>query len=376
MYTVENSRHFRRMQDPVSGAVYYVMDTHVAAQQQGFYFVNPSMSDDGRYLWFYCSFPPALYRTLGVVDFLTDEVYHFPETQYAGATPLVDTATGHVYYADDAAVYRRSPNPAEAPVLIAPLPAVMFENNARVINPATHLTFSPDKKQLFLDAVTTKGWVAGALTMETGEFQVYCRPQFHRNHGQFNPVYPGLALMAEDFFGGFKIRTDENGVYMRLWTVTSDGEEKVWPPLDLQKATHEWWSADGRKIYYCRYDDVSNNGVCAIDIFTGEHKMVAPVRAWHSHSTADDKLFIFDENDGFYRGCPSRVGLYNTTTGKKVYIVSQHEALASREKPSKYHLDPHPRFNGQEKYIVFTTVTDGHTDLAVAKTADILPLTE
>ena len=53
MYTVENSRHFRRMQDPVSGAVYYVMDTHVAAQQQGFYFVNPSMSDDGRYLWVY-----------------------------------------------------------------------------------------------------------------------------------------------------------------------------------------------------------------------------------------------------------------------------------------------------------------------------------
>lgn len=38
------------------------------------------MDDQGRYLWFYCYFPPASYRTLGVVDFTTDEVHHFPET--------------------------------------------------------------------------------------------------------------------------------------------------------------------------------------------------------------------------------------------------------------------------------------------------------
>ena len=380
MYTIETSKHFVKRQDE-SGAVYYVLATHVAPQQQGFYFVPASMDDEGRYLWFYCTFPPASYRTLGVVDFTTDEVHHFPETLCLDASPMVDTLTGEVYYADERALYKRSPKPEMPVEKICDLPKEFFERKARVIIPATHLTFSPDRKQVFLDARTTKGFVAGALTLATGEFKVWTRPEYCRNHGQFNPVYPDLALMAEEFDtnedGSYRsIRTDENGVFMRLWTVKANGEEKVWAPLNLERATHEWWSADGRKIYYCKYDENGNNGVCGIDYFTGEHKLVAPVRAWHAFSSVDDSLFVFDENDGFYRGCASRVGLYNTKTGKKVYFNSYNPPLNPPDQPSQYHLDPHPRFNARETYIVFTTVTNGRTDLAVARTADIVPMTE
>ena len=381
MYTIETSKHFVKRIDE-SGAVYYVLATHVAPQQQGFYFVPPSMDDQARYLWFYCSFPPAPYMTLGVVDFTTDEVHHFPETMYKGASPMVDTLTGEVYYADNRALYKRSPKPELPTEKICDLPAEFFERKAQVVAPATHLTFSPDRTQLFLDATTTKGWIAGALTLATGEFKVWTRPDYNRNHGQFNPVYPDLALMAEEFDtnedGSYRsIRTDENGVFMRLWTVTADGKEKVWPPLNLERATHEWWSADGTKIYYCKYNPVeSNNGLCAIDYFTGEHKLVAPVKGWHGHSSVDDKLFVFDENDGFYRGCASRVGMYNTETEKMVYINTQNPAINPRENPSQYHLDPHPRFNAQDKYIVFTTAAYGKADVAVAQTEDILPLTK
>ena len=375
MYTPETSKHFSKHIDPECGVPFYVLDTHVAPQQQAFYFVNPCMSNDGRYLWFMCSFPPALYYTLGVIDFETDEIHHFPETEFVAESPLVDVETGDVYYSDTAAIFKRTPDPAIPPVRLCDMPAVAYENDAKVLRSATHLTMSPDKTKIFLDITTSKGWIAGAMTLATGEFEVWTRPEFCRNHAQFNPVYPDLALMAEDFNGSFRIRTDENGVFMRLWTVNAKGEEKVWPPLGLQKATHEWWSADGTKIYYCRYNDIeSNNGICAIDIFTGDHQLVAPVAAWHGFSSADDKLFVFDENDGFYRGCASKVGIYNAQTGKKAYIVN-NPPLAPREKPAKYHLDPHPRLNGSEKYITFSTAINGRDDLAVAKTEDIVKLT-
>lgn len=381
MYTVETSRHFVKRRDVQSGAIYYVLATHVAPQQQAFYFVNPSMSSDCRYLWFWCTFPPASYYTLAVIDFLTDEIYHFPETEFADATPLVDEQTGEAYYATLDAVYRRQPDPQVPLEHVCDLPAVLFENHAKLLCPATHLTFSPDRQKLLLDAQTTKGWIVGALNLATGDFKVYSRPALCRNHGQFNPVYPDLALTAEEFWSDengrrVTIRTDENGVFMRLWTVTGDGEEKVWPPLELQKATHEWWSADGQKIYYCRYNDTQgNNGICAINIFTGEHRLVAPVKAWHGFSSKEDDLFVFDENKQFYRGTASKVGLYNAKTGKKVYIVSENPAVATPEKPAKYHLDPHPRFNGGQQYITFSTSVFGRIDLAVAKTDDILPLT-
>lgn len=374
MYTIENSKHFIKKQDE-SGAVYYVLSTHVAPMQQAFYFVNPSMDDNARYLWFYCIFPPAPYRTLAVVDFTTDRVHHFPEAMFAESMPTVDPETGDVYYADVNALYKRSPKPEIPTEKICDLPKELCENDSRIINPATHLTFSPDRKKMFFDTTNSKGWIAGALTLETGEFQVYCRPEFHRNHGQFNPVYDGIALMAEDFAPGFSIRTDENGDFMRLWTVTCSGEEKMWPPLNKERATHEWWSADGRKIYYCKYNtDWINNGVCSIDIFTGEHKLVAPVAAWHAFTSYDETLVVFDENNGFYRGCPSKVGLYNVENGKMVYINTQNPAMYPKEAPSIYHLDPHPRFNAKDEYIVFTTAFDGNPNVAVSKTCDILPL--
>ena len=386
MYTPATSRHFSKQTDP-SGAVYYVLDTHVAARQQGFYFVNSSMSDDGRYLWFYTFYPPARYRTLGVVDFEKDEVYNFPETCFPDASPIVD-AQGNCWYTDTVNLYKRSPDPDVPVEIVQPLPPELSDGHSAILMyPCCHLTFSPDKKQVFLDAINSRSFVVGTMELETGRFTEWCRPEYYRNHGQYNPVYPGVALTAEDFGASWNgerrgIRCDENGVFLRLWLVREDGTQEVIPPLDGMRATHEWWSADGRKVYYCRYElanvigGVRNNGVCCYDIFTGDHKLVAPVPAWHAFTSADEQLIVYDENAGFYRGCESRVGLYNVKTGRQVYIVTLNEAMALPEKPSQYHLDPHPRFNAGEKYIVFTAVKNGDPQVAVAFTEDILPLTQ
>ena len=64
MYTPETSSLFEKRVNPQNGAVYYVLTAKVAAFQQGFYFVNNSMTEDGRYLWFYASFPPRTTNTI------------------------------------------------------------------------------------------------------------------------------------------------------------------------------------------------------------------------------------------------------------------------------------------------------------------------
>jgi hypothetical protein len=74
MFTPQTSKHFTKYVNESNGVEFYVLTTHVAPIQQGFYFVNSGYSDDGRYLYFYCAYPPALGHSLGVVDFLTDEV--------------------------------------------------------------------------------------------------------------------------------------------------------------------------------------------------------------------------------------------------------------------------------------------------------------
>ena len=62
MKTPQTSRHFERRVDEVSGVTRYVLTTRLAEYQQGFYFVNNSMTRDGRYLWFYAIINP-IYST-------------------------------------------------------------------------------------------------------------------------------------------------------------------------------------------------------------------------------------------------------------------------------------------------------------------------
>ncbi len=378
--TIESSRHFEKRRDPVTDAEYYVLLTHVAAQQQSFYFVNPSMTDDCRYLWFYCSFPPAMYTTLGVIDLELDEVQHFPETERISG-PLVDLATGDVLYGGHQGFFRRSPDPAKPVERICDVPGILLKYGPPS-SLGTHLTYSPDKKEIFVDARSGDKFLAGSLELASGEFSLWREWDFCRNHAQFNPADRDLVLMAEDHYVDrtenrfHPIRYNEKEEFMRLWTVRRDGAETMHPPLDGQRATHEWWSADGRKIYYCRYTlEGGNNAVARLDLSSGKHEVAAPVRAWHAFSSRDESFLVYDENEVFFRGTSSKVALFDMKTGKNLYIVSHNPALASRERPSVYHLDPHPQLVGGERYVAFTASVNGRADVAVAPVRPLLDRT-
>jgi len=379
MKTPETSSLFTRYDDPC-GHPFYILTARVAPQQQGFYFVNNSMSDDGRYLWFYTSFPPAgdmENHQLGVVDFLKDEIHYFPDSSFCAAAPVLERGTYNIIFATGNRVLRRSPDPNKPAEVLYTIPTT-----GRCSRLCTHLTYSADGKELFIDyRAGNDEFAFGSLNLESGVFTPWGHANASYNHAQFNPVRQDLALLAMDswfdLITGLKhgIPYDKDGVYQRLWTCTRDGEMKCWPPAN-NYATHEWWGASGKNFYYC-----NPHGIIRQNIDTGACDNIHACDPWHTHCTADEMLYVFDEKvlepyDRWYRGCASRVHFWNAKTDKEVVICTLNpNGEYTPDNPNNYHIDPHPRFTDNEKYVVFTTTVLGTVDVAMVPVADLLERT-
>lgn len=124
------------------------------------------------------------------------------------------------------------------------------------------------------------------------------------------------------------------------------------------------------------------SGICYYDITNGEHVLFHECDPWHAHTTMDERYFVYDvkmlERYGgkWYRGCPAAVKFLNRETGKLINIVTEMPEGGTPEKPNGYHIDPHPRFTENEKYIVFTTTELGSVDLAVAYVDELIELSK
>src|SRR5512138_2725687 len=127
MLDLAHSKLFTPWKNPETGVTLYLLTQKVAPVQEAFYFTNNNLSGDGRYLWFYCAFPPSgtagQGRTLGVVDFETQEVRHYPETQFNHATPFVDSADGSITWGMGPSLWRRGPKAGDKVELVNTLPA-------------------------------------------------------------------------------------------------------------------------------------------------------------------------------------------------------------------------------------------------------------
>lgn len=199
---IKRSKHFKKYTDRDSGIESYIFDSESIPMTQSFYFTNPSASNDGRYIWMYCGFPPAgnsVYgRSLGVVDTYNDTFTHYPNTMFHDASPLADTENGFVYHCDPLGIYRRSPSPSGELELIAPRPQFL-KGRGYLETIATHLTFSADKRKLCFDATVGNHFILGDVDLETGEYDIWKEFDYRRNHAQFNPKVPDFMMFAEDF---------------------------------------------------------------------------------------------------------------------------------------------------------------------------------
>jgi len=386
MFSPMNSKHFTKRINP-NGVEYYVLSTHVAPIQQGFYFVNPSVSKDGRYLWFYCAFPPASGHSVGVVDFLSDEVTYFPET--LGSGWLVDEETGNLYWGTTDGIFMRSPNPGDKAKKIADMPDEARKASARSCG--THLTFTADGKEIVVDIQTMKGSIIGSFDVLTGAFTKWYQTEegIPYNHAQASPVDPDTCMVAHeghwDAQAGRHVSPsfDPDGVYPRLQIIHRDGTKERPTPLN-NYATHEWWAPDGKSIYYCSQQNIAQNvldgsaptSVCLIPVENGNG-------TWHAHCTKDQKYFTVDGSHPYgdltwWRGCPSLVRFWNNETKKIIDVVSYNPVVEgwTPYRPSIYHIDPHPRFVKNDEWIVFTTTVNGRVDVGVAPVQQLIEMTK
>jgi hypothetical protein len=357
--------------DSETGVTSYVLSKKVAPVQEAFYFVNNSMTPDGRYLWFYCAFPPsgtaAQGRTLGLIDFETGEVRHFPETQFNHATPYVDPDTGWVYWGMGDSLWQRGPEVGDEAECVNSLPEDLVGYRT-VDRFATHLTPSADGKEFFVDAAFGLQWVFGSMPIDGSDYQVWHRFDRNFNHAQFSPTDPDLVLFSQenhpDPITGLRFRITD-----RMWLIRRG--EAPRPIFDTPTVvTHEWWDMDGQHVWCIK----PREGTWRVNVETQEIEDLSwPEGSWHSHNHASNHYVIGDTNAQFYRGCPSTVQFLNRETGRHIRVIDNPEMPGHVGK--NYHIDPHPRFVGDGQLVVFTTTVRGTVDLAIAQTNALIDLT-
>lgn len=376
---IENSKLFTKWINPENKISSYIMTQKAAPVQENFYFTNPEMTLDGRYLWFCCAFPPAgdakYGRTFAVIDFKNDSVTHFPETQFLDGSPMVDHSTGEVYWCNYYGIYKRTPNPADQPVCIGLLPPEIASQGI-VQHISAHLAFNADHTQLCFDAHVGNHFFIGSVEISNGTFTVWQVFDRCYNHAQFSPTDKDLMLICQDSYTEVEtgvnhyIDYDEDGAIKRLWLIRR-GEKAEYIKMRAKNGCHEGFTADGKYIYYVDWD----NGMTLIDIKTRECRLINICITWHGSLTKDLKYQVGDNfplKEGFYRGIRSDVVFYNSETGESRKIVSHMPSLFTREKPSVYHNDPHPHFICNDRYIIYTTTVRGEIDIAITRVEDLL----
>lgn len=380
MKTIQESKYFKPWRDPASGVCSYVMDTDLAPFVQTFYFVNNSTTRDGRYFWFYCAFPPmglgeGSAKTVAVLDLLTDELHYYPNLQPSG-TPLVDEETGEIFWCQGRVIFRKGPQPSDPVQVVARVPQQYVGSRL-----AGHMTFSPDKKHLGIEPQKGLENYLATVSIATGETELWDHFQGGWSHAQLNPVEPDIFLYAQEFYTDFRngerhiIPWDGEGRLLRSFVKRKGRAPQVVPTMYCE-ASHEWWSADGQKVFYCDWI----KGIVRYNLASGQSDLAMPYGVRHGYATADERYFVGDrfldlDGKGWYRGCATSVTFYNSVTDRYAQVLTQSPALYTREEPCVYHIDAHPRFVFGDRYLAYTTTVQHRVSVAFTDMRELLAQT-
>ena len=175
------------------------------------------------------------------------------------------------------------------------------------------------------------------------------------NHLQFNPVDPGLLLYCHE---GTWHELD------RTWTIRTDGSAMRLMhkrTMDMEINGHEWWSWDGRTVWFDLQTPRSQVfWVAGVDVESGRTTQFHVERDWwgvHFNSSRDDRLFASDGGD------PSQVaystdGMWinlfrvqpdGTLAREKLADMSRHNYVTGRGG-----VEPNVHITPDNKWVVFT----------------------
>ncbi|HEY4148263.1 MAG TPA: oligogalacturonate lyase family protein [Chitinophagaceae bacterium] len=174
------------------------------------------------------------------------------------------------------------------------------------------------------------------------------------NHVQFSPTDPNLLMFCHE---GPWHKVD------RIWTIELDTRKvKLMHKrtMNMEIAGHEWFSPDGKTIYYDLQQPRSTTFfVGGTDVKTGVEKKYSLTRnEWsiHFNISPDQKLFCGDGGDpGQVAKAPDGEWLYlfrpegDKFVSEKLVHMNHHN----------YHLEPNVHFSPDGKWIIFRANFEG-----------------
>lgn len=373
MLNLEQHPYFKEYIDEKSGVKSYILKEKAAQAQQQFYFTNTSLTFDGKYLWITCLNPPSHANTVAVVSM--DE--NNPSIKLIGGTakysgiPAIIPGTHDLAVPVENAMYRVTVDGEFTKLFELSEDFLHYRTVTQLL---THTSFSCDGKLIIMDAeIGDKVYILTG-NIETGEVKLIHNFDREHNHAQFSPNNPNLILLDQDW------RRDANtgeyfGIDNRMWLM--DIRKTRFEPLlqsswygnDGTEYAHDFWSKDGM-ICWVDY----NTGAYECDIETRKVTHVWHRPMCHCYTTADRKLWCADETPYAWSERPCRTLFYDRETDKEIDIFS---ALPEPrvKRGGSYHLDPHPAFTDDGKYIISTvTVLDGIADVAITPVEPLLKL--
>jgi oligogalacturonide lyase len=175
------------------------------------------------------------------------------------------------------------------------------------------------------------------------------------NHLQFNPRDPSLLLYCHE---GTWHEVD------RIWTIRTDGSDMTLRharTMDMEIAGHEFWSHDGRTIWYDLQTPRSQVfWIAGVDVATGKRTRYRVDRdAWsvHYNVSRDDSLFMGDGGDETQVAFAKDgrwINLFvvqpdGTLRREKLVDMSRHNYVTGRGG-----VEPNGSITPDKKWVIFT----------------------
>lgn len=175
------------------------------------------------------------------------------------------------------------------------------------------------------------------------------------NHMQFNPVDPQLLLYCHE---GTWHELD------RTWTIRADGSQMRLihtRTMDMEINGHEWWSWDGRTVWFDLQTPRSQVfWIAGVNVQTGASVRYHVERDWwgvHFNSSRDDRLFASDGGDPSqvaYSADGQWINLFRvqadgTLAREKLAGMARHNYVTGRGG-----VEPNVHITPDARWVVFT----------------------
>ncbi len=204
-------------------------------------------------------------------------------------------------------------------------------------------------------AINPEGMAFVFTNLKSGDARTVGYQYGWLNHMQFNPADPNLLLYCHE---GTWHEID------RIWTIGTDGTGKQLRharTMDMEIAGHEFWSHDGRTIWYDLQTPRSQVfWLAGVDIVTGKQTRYAIDRdAWsvHYNASRDDTMFMGDGGDETqvaFSKAGKWINLFTVQPGEtlkreKLVDMSAHNYVTGRGG-----VEPNGSITPDKKWVIFT----------------------